>query len=104
MAAVVGLVVACALVGSRLDNANSVLPRTTQKKTSPNSRKHRTSLPVSLPVPLNLAVQVLSPSGSTDSTRLENRGGSRPKYLGGWLLPSPWQVSVAEWLARLTAV
>ena len=34
-------------------------------KTSPNSRKHRISLPVSLPVLLNLAVHVLSSSSST---------------------------------------
>jgi len=51
--------VACALVGSRLDYANSVLFGATQKKTSPNSKKHRTSLPVSLPVLLNPAVHVL---------------------------------------------
>jgi len=43
--------VACALVGSRLDYAYSVLFGTTQKKTSPNSRKHRTSIAVSSILP-----------------------------------------------------
>jgi len=38
--------VACALVGSRLDFANSVLYDTAQKKTSRNFRAHRTSLRV----------------------------------------------------------
>jgi len=55
--------VVCALVGSFLDYANSVLFGTT----SPNFRKHRTSLTMSLPVLLNLAVHVLSSSSSTGS-------------------------------------
>ena len=59
-------IVACALIGSRLDYANFVLFETTQK-TSPNSSKHRTSSPVSLPVLLNPAVHVLSSSSSTGS-------------------------------------
>jgi len=42
-------------------------PDQSVKKTSPNSRKHRTSLPVSLPVLLNPAVHVLSSSSSTGS-------------------------------------
>ena len=52
-----------ALVGSSLDYANSVLFGTT----SPNFRKHRTSLTMSLPVLLNLAVHVLSSGSSTGS-------------------------------------
>jgi len=37
------------------------------RKTSPNYRKHRTSLPVSSSILLNLAVHVLSSSSSTGS-------------------------------------
>jgi len=39
-------VVACALVGSCMDCANSVLYDTTQKKSSSNYRKYKTSLHV----------------------------------------------------------
>ena len=59
--------VGCALAGSRVDYANSVLFGATQKKTAPNSKKHKTSSPVSLPDLLNPAVHVLSSSSSTGS-------------------------------------
>jgi len=55
--------VVCALVGSRLDYANSVLFGITQKNISKLQKKHRTSLPMLLSVLLNLAVHV--PSSST---------------------------------------
>ena len=67
---------------ARLDDANSVLFWTTQK--SPNSRRHRTSLPVSLPVLLNLAVHVLSSSssiGSPSNTALTSKQPTTP-YIG----------------------
>jgi len=69
---------------ARLDDAISVLFWTTQKKTSPNSRRHRTSLPVSLPVLLNLAVHVLSSSssiGSPSNTALTSKQPTTP-YIG----------------------
>ena len=53
--------IACALVSSRLDYANSVLFGAAQKNIS------RTSSPVLLPVLLNHAVHVLSSSSSTGS-------------------------------------
>ena len=55
-----------------------------RKKTSPNSRRHRTSLPVSLPVLLNLAVHVLSSSssiGSPSNTALTSKQPTTP-YIG----------------------
>ena len=58
--------VVCAVVGSRLDYANSVLLEPL-RKTSANSKKHRISSPVSLPVLLNPAVHVLSSSSSIGS-------------------------------------
>ena len=59
-------IVACALVGSRLDYANSGLFGATQKNIF-KLQKPRTSSPVLLPVLLNPAVHVLSSSSSTGS-------------------------------------
>jgi len=58
--------VACALVSSRLDYANSILFGATQKNIS-KLKKLRTFSPVLLPVLLNHAVRVLSSSSSTGS-------------------------------------